>query len=614
MEKQRLFDDFSPVTATQWKEKIQQDLKGFPYGNLISHLDEGIDILPFYQRKDLKTLDFLQSMPGQFPFVRGKKPGGNRWHINQTFSVIDPEKTNREAVKAIEKGADALTFVFDKDFQPDADIFQRLLQGIEPEIIPFHFRGVAAPALLAKVLQRLVNPDKIKGSVENDPLANYNLHGNFKEKKPFIQMAENIKSVSVFPAFRSVTVDGSVFHNAGGTTVSEMAFTLAMGSYYLDQLTENGFSAVEIAEKILFRLAIGSDYFMEIAKFRAFRYLWAQILKAFGVSEEKAVACLYAENSYRNKTVYDPYVNMLRTTTENMSAILGGVDAVSVLPFDATFEVPSEMARRVARNQQLILREESYFDKVADPAAGSYYIENLTAELIEKSWQLFLEVDEQGGYLNAFAKGFIQDRIEKEARKKDADIACRKISILGVNQFPNITEHLEKEIDPMVFETDAPPEKNGVKPLHIYRAAIPFEKLRYATDRFAKTHSRPRVWLFTLGTLAMRRARAQFAGNFFGCAGYEIIDHEGFLSAEEGIKAAINDKPEVVVFCGDDKTYKEEALKVFDALKDKTIVVLAGNPELLADQLIISGMEHFIHAGSNVLEELRKFNRLLGIK
>ncbi len=613
MERQQLFGDFSPVTKAQWEKKIQQDLKGFPYGKLIAHLDEGFDVQPFYQREDLKKLDFLQSLPGQFPFVRGKKSGGNRWQVNQVFPVTDPEKTNREVLQAVKKGVDTLTFVFDKNFQTDTDFLQRLLQGIEPEITPLHFRGVAAPALLAKVLQKLADPDKIKGSFENDPLANYNLHGIFNEKKPFVQMAENIRMFSMFPAFRSVTIDGTVFHNAGGTSLSETAFTLAMGSYYLQQLTENGYSAGEVAEKILFRLAVGSDYFMEIAKFRAFRYLWAQILKAFGVSGEKATTCLHAENSFRNKTVYDPYVNMLRTTTENMSAILGGVDAVSVLPFDAAFELPSEMAKRVARNQQLILKEESYFDKVTDPAAGSYYIENLTAGLIEKSWQVFLEVDEQGGYLNAFAKGFIQDRIEKEARKKDAGIASRKISILGVNQFPNITEHLEKEFDPMVFETDAPPEKNGVKPLHIYRAAVPFEKLRYATDRFAKMHRRPRVWLFTLGDLAMRRAKAQFAENFFGCAGYEIIDHDGFSTAEEGIKAAIKDKPEMVVLCSDDKTYEKEVLKVFDALKDKTIVVLAGYPKLLADQFIAAGMEHFIHVRSNVLEELQKFNKILGI-
>ena len=614
MKKEKLFTGFSPVSPTGWKEKIIRDLKGKPYKKLIRHLDEGFDIQPFYQKDHLRGLEFLQSLPGYFPFVRGKNSTGNRWQVNQVIPVKNTKEANIEAQKAIENGADALTFVWDETFRPDKNRLQQLLQPVNTQSVQLHFRGATAAGWIETLRQAIPDTEKPAGSVENDPLAYYTLHGTFRHTDPFHDMEKIVRTAFVFPDLKSVTVDGTPFHNAGGTTVSEMAFTLAMGSAYLEQLTDKGFTASDLAGKMLFRFAVGSDYFMEIAKFRAFRYLWAQILKAFGVNEEKAVACIHAESSYRNKTVYDPYVNMLRTTTETMSAIIGGADVVTVLPFDAAFEAPTEMARRIARNQQLILREESYFDKVADPAAGSYYIENLTANLIEKSWELFLETDKQGGYLQAFEKGFIQKRIETEARKKDNDIARRSISILGVNQFPNITEHRADLPDLAVFEPQSSPQDTPVKPLRIYRAALPFEKLRYATDRFSQTHRRPRVWLLTTGDLAMRRARAQFAENFFGCAGYEIVDHAGFTSAEEGMIAARKEKPEIVVLCSDDKTYEEAAPKVFQALKDHAIVVLAGKPEPLSEKLKVIGMQHFIYAGCNVLETLQQFNKMLGIE
>ena len=614
MKKEKLFTGFSPVSPAEWKDKIIRDLKGKPYEKLFRHPDEGFDIQPFYQKTHLTDLGFLQSQPGRFPFVRGKNSTGNQWQVNQVIRVKNVKDANREALKAVANGVDALTFVPDEAFQPDKNSLQQLLQHVNTQNVQLHFRGAAAAEWMETLRQAIPDAEKPAGSVENDPLAYYSLHGSFRHADPFGQMEKTVQTASAYPDIKAVTVDGTLFHNAGGSTVSEMAFTLAMGSAYLEQLTDKGFDAGELADKMLFRLAVGSDYFMEMAKFRAFRYLWAQILKAFGVSEEKAVACIHAESSYRNKTVYDPYVNMLRTTTETMSAILGGADVVTVLPFDAAFEPPSEMARRIARNQQLILKEESYFDKVADPAAGSYYIENLTANLIEKSWELFLETDRQGGYLRAFEKGFVRQRIETEARKKDTDVARRRISILGVNQFPNMTENRTDAPAPAVFESQPVPADTPVKPLRIYRAAVPFEKLRYATDRFSNTHNRPRVWLLTTGDLAMRRARAQFAENFFGCAGYEIVDHVEFASAEEGMAAALKEKPEIVVLCSDDKTYEEAAPKVFETLKNHAIVVLAGKPDPLSEKLKAAGMQHFIYAGCNVLETLQQFNKMLGIE
>ncbi len=619
MEKQRLFDEFAPVSPAEWKERIVHDLKGADYAKkLIWHTDEGFDIQPFYQQEHIASLKYLQPLPGKFPFVRGKNAGRNKWRVNQIFDIKDPSEAGEKARTALENDADSLTFDFGEQITPDDKMLEKLLQHIDGEKTMLHFK-VASPVGLLQNLQKLVrkngwNPEKITGSVHNDPLAYLTLYGRFQDEKPFALLSQSMRAASGLPAFRVLTVDGAIFHNAGGSAVSEMAFTLAIGSFYMQLLTDKGFPADDIAGRMQFSLAVGSNYFMEIAKFRAFRYLWAQILKAYGVKEENAAASVQAVSAFRNKTVYDPYVNMLRTTTETMSAILGGADVITVLPFDLAYETPTEMANRIARNQQLILKQESYFDKVTDPAAGSYYIENLTASLIEKSWELFLKTDDVGGYPEAFKKGFVQDMIEKEVRKKDTGIARRKVSILGVNQFPNITEHLDKELYPEVFEPEEVLQTGLVRPLRIYRAAASFEKLRYDTDRYAQKHRRPKVWLLTIGDMAMRRARAQFAENFFGCAGYEIIDNPGFTTVEEGIAVAKKEKPEIVVLCSDDKTYEEVALTVFEKLKNEAIVVLAGYPEPLVQELKKVGMEHFIHVRSNVLEELEKFNEILQIK
>ncbi|GMT44288.1 MAG: methylmalonyl-CoA mutase small subunit [bacterium] len=618
MEKEKLFTEFTPVAPAEWKEKILHDLKGTDYDKkLVWHTDEGFDVQPFYQQEHIASLKHLQLLPGKFPFVRGKNTGGNKWQINQIVKVKDLAEANKKARAALENGADSLTFASNNPTTLDDKVPEKLLQHIDGEKVMLHFK-TAFPVSLLQNLQKFVqksgwNPEKITGSVYNDPLAYFTLHGEFQDEKPFALLSQSLKAASGLPAFRTITVDGTIFHNAGATTVSEMAFALSVGSYYMQRFTDEVFSADEVAGRIQFSLAVGSDYFMEIAKFRAFRYLWAQILKAYGVKEENAAASVQAVSAFRNKTVYDPYVNMLRTTTETMSAILGGADMITVLPFDLAYETPTEMANRIARNQQLILKEESYFDKVTDPAAGSYYIENLTTSLIEKSWELFLKTDDLGGYLEAFKKGFVQDRIEKEARKKDAGIARRKVSILGVNQFPNITEHIDKAFNPDIFELEKVVQKQPIRPLRIYRAAAAFETLRYATDRFAQKHHRPKVWIFTFGDMAMRRARAQFAENFFGCIGYEILNNPGFTTVEEGIAAAKKEKPEIVVLCSDDKTYEEVALTIFEKLKDETIVVLAGYPEPLVEKLKAEGMKHFIHVRSNVLKGLEKFNEVLQV-
>ena len=360
---------------------------------------------------------------------------------------------------------------------------------------------------------------------------------------------ENLKTViektRALKNFRVVAVNGKFFANSGSSIVQELAFSLSQGAEYLTQLTELGLSVDEVAKNIKFNFGVGNNYFMEIAKLRAARLLWAKIVEAYG-PECNCAAKLVAHsetNSY-NLTVYDPYVNMLRTQTEAMSAALGGAHSVTVLPFNAIYEDTTEFSERIARNQQLLLKEESHLDKIADPSAGSYYIESLTDSLANEAWKLFLEIQEKGGFIAAFKEGFIQNAIKTTAAKRDQNIALRRDNLLGTNQFPNFTEKMTKELDASIFQPmDLSEENSEVETLKPYRGAQAFEVLRYKTDVHSKENKRPLAFMLTIGNLAMRKARAQFSCNFFAVAGFDVIDNNGFATAEEGVAAA---KPKVL--------------------------------------------------------------------
>ena len=297
-----------------------------------------------------------------------------------------------------------------------------------------------------------------------------------------------------------------------------------------------------------------------------------------------------------------------------MSAILGGTNSLTVLPFDVPYETPTDFAERIARNQQLILKEESYFDKVGDPAAGSYYIESLTDSLIKAAWELFLEIQEKGGYLEAVKQGFIQEQIKESAQKRDMQIASRREIILGTNQYPNAGEQIKQDLPANVFEADDRRSETAiVGTIATYRGAQAFEKMRYQTDVYSRDNKRPLVWMLTYGNLVMRKARAGFASSFFASAGYEIQDNLGFDSIEEGIEAAKTSQAEIVVLCSSDEEYEGNAQKAFEALSANQIVVLAGYPAAQIESLKAAGIQHFIHVKSNLLATLQGFQKALGI-
>jgi methylmalonyl-CoA mutase len=320
----------------------------------------------------------------------------------------------------------------------------------------------------------------------------------------------------------------------------------------------------------------------------------------------------HAETSNFNLTLFDAHVNLLRTQTEAMSAALAGVHSITVTPFDKAYETPDEFAERIARNQQLLLKEESHLNKVVDPAAGSYYIENLTNSIAQQAWALFLKIEEEGGFLEAVKAGRVQNDINESGKARHIAVSKRKEILLGTNQYPNFNE-LSNGKQPLQAACCCGGHSDCEKPiatLNFDREASEFEALRLQTEASGK---RPKAFMLTIGNLAMRQARAQFSCNFLACAGYEVIDNLGFKSVEEGVEAAMQAKADIVVICSSDDEYAEYAIPAFQALNGRAMFIVAGAPACM-EELQAAGIENFIHVRVNVLDTLKQYNAKLGIK
>ena len=610
---EKLFTEFPPVPTEKWEEVITADLKGADYERkLVWKTGEGFNVRPYYRAENLEGIKFLGSQAGEFPYVRGTH-AHNRWRVHQTVSVVCPKEANAEALKILNAGVDSLGFcIASADFSA-ADL-DMLLKDICIPAVEITFCGEkmanVAELVLAKVEKEGIAKEDVRIAFCIDPLVKgLSSKGDFcspNGEKCIARIVELIHKTKEYKHVRIVTVAGQTFGNSGSTIVEELAFTLSAGHDYLVRLTDAGLDVDAAARKLRFSFSVSSNYFMEIAKFRAARMLWANIVKGYGPA--KNCACkmqIHAETSRWNQTVYDPYVNMLRGTTEAMSATIAGVHSLEVMPFDASFENPTEFSKRIARNVELLLKNESHFDQVVDPAGGSYYVENLTQSIAAEAWKLFLEIEEKGGYTEAYKAGLIVERIKASAAAKDKNIATRRQTLLGANQYPNFTEVAGKEITAESV-TRKQAEGNVLVP---YRGAMTFEEMRLQVDRSGKE---PKAFMLTCGNLGMARARSQFSCNFFACAGIKVIDNTYFKSIEEGAKAALESKAQIVVVCASDDDYAEAAPKVKELLGGKAILVVAGAPAC-APELEAQGITNFINVKSNVLETLKFYLKEMGI-
>ena len=615
--KEKLFSDFPPVSTQEWMDKIQVDLKGADYEKkLVWKTNEGFKVKPFYRQEDLEGLKTTDGLPGQYPYLRGIKKDDNTWFIRQDIRVDDPAEANAKALDILNKGIDSLGFHVPAKAL-DADFIRTLLKDICCECIELNFTTCQrhtlqlAELLVAYFKEKGYDPEKIQGSVNFDPVSKMLQKG--KDLSGIVAKgAELVKVLAPFPKFRCIAVNSLKLNNAGAYIYQELGYALVWGNYYLNALVEAGIPVDLAARKIKFNFGISSNYFMEIAKFRAARMLWADIVKAYGPTEECACKMVaHAETSTFNLTLFDAHVNLLRTQTEAMSAAIAGVNSITVTPFDKVYETPNEFSERIARNQQLLLKEEAHLNRIVDAAGGSYYIENLTVAIAQQAWNLFLETEDAGGMLAAIQQGTVQDTVNASNKARHEAVSKRKEILLGTNQYPNFSERAEGKM-PVSCCCGCGGHENeaAFASLNTDRAASEFEALRLQTEHSGK---RPKAFMLTIGNLAMRQARAQFSCNFLACAGYEVIDNLGFATVEEGAEAALKAQADIVVICSSDDEYAQYAVPAYELLKDKVLFIVAGAPACM-EELKAAGIENFIHVRCNVLETLKSYNEKLGIK
>lgn len=618
-QKEKLFSDFPPVSTEEWMAKITADLKGADFEKkLVWKTNEGFKVNPFYRSENNEGLKTVDSLPGEFPYVRGTKKD-NEWFTRQDINVTDITAANKKALDILNKGITSLGFVIKGDDVTSENI-KALLKDICPDAIELNFTTCHNKSLdLTKILvdyykEAGVDVLKCFGSINFDPFKPLLKKG--RDCADWVEQATAIvKASAPLPRFRVLNINAHAFSDSGSYIYQELGYALATGNQILNTLIEAGLDAALVAKKIKFNFGISGNYFMEIAKFRAARWLWAEIVDAYKPIDEQncphrcAKIYAHAQTSTFNKTVYDAHVNLLRTQTEAMSATIAGVNSLTVHPFDETYKKSDDFSERIARNQQLLLKEECHFDKITDPSAGSYYIEHLTSAIADQAWKLFLEVDELGFY-EALKVGTIQSNIKASADARFKALATRREILLGTNQYPNFTEKASGKIE---LEEECGCECSADAPfqtLPTQRLATEFEKLRLATEE----NGVPKVFMLTIGSLSMRLARSQFSCNFFGCAGYKVIDNLGFDTVEAGIKAARESEADIIVLCSSDDEYATFAPEAKKLLEDgKEFLVIAGAPAC-ADELKAQGIEHFVNVKSNVLETLRMFSAKLGIE
>ena len=643
-----IYAAFQPANGAEWQKAngIEANWK----------TPEHICVKPVYTKEDLEGMEHLDYAAGLPPYLRGPysvmytlRP----WTIRQYAGFSTAEESNAFYRRNLASGQKGLSVAFDlathRGYDPDhervvGDVgkagvsicslenMKVLFDGIplNKMSVSMTMNGAVLPIMAFYInagLEQGAKLEEMAGTIQNDILKEFMVRNTYIYPPAFsMKIISDIFEYTSqkMPKFNSISISGYHMQEAGATADIELAYTLADGLEYLRAGVAAGIDIDAFAPRLSFFWAIGTNHFMEIAKMRAARMLWANIVASYnpeclrdcenkGPNGECRCAAkmkVHAETSTFNLTLFDAHVNLLRTQTEAMSAALGGVDSMTVVPFDKTYETPDEFSERLARNQQLLLKEESHFDKVIDPAAGSYYIENLTVSIAKQAWEIFLAIEEEeGGFYAALKAGTVQAAVNESNKARHKAVAQRREILLGTNQFPNFNEKAgdKKPVEATCCCGGHDTCEKDVTTLNFDRAASQFEALRLETEASGK---RPKAFMLTIGNLAMRQARAQYSCNFLACAGYEVVDNLGFETVEAGVEAAMAAKADIVVLCSSDEEYAQYAVPAFQALNGRAMFIVAGNPEC-AEELKAAGIENFIHVRVNVLETLKEFNAKL---
>lgn len=674
---------FPPIPYDLWRQQVERDLAGAPFDRkLVRKTDDGLTLQPLYSAEHYDHSTNPAGLPGDAPLTRGSTPWCSTWRRALAYRRADLGKLANALREDTARGCDTVLLQLDLALRlgkspqaspPDvaadgiplhsAVHLARVLEGVSLRDVAILLQpgGAFLPAagMLAAVWKmRNVTPDQATGSFGADPLGSLARDGvlpNSLETALAQLGALATTTARDWPRVRSTLVDTSTYHAAGATAAQDLGLALATGATYLRALTAAGLSLTEASRQISFRFELGTRFFQAIAKLRAARMLWSRVLSAAGADTDAQQMRIEVRTAHRVLTKRDPWINMLRNTAVCFAGACGGADTIITEPFDAALQAPSALARRVARNTQSVLHEESHLGRVQDPAGGSWFIESHTQQLAERAWSFFQQL-ERDGLFNQLQSGWVADQIATAYATRATAVAMRKIPITGISEFPLLDERpAPSESDDHVAARDsilrelgdadnvnlapikharsdhaatcsavfaalaagAPTGAVG-EALHDTPTTLPpfapeplaqdFETLRDAADaKLSSSGHRPNVFLANLGPIAVHTARATFAENFFHAGGFDTISNKGFDNAETAAQAFQQSGSAIAVICSSDKLYAELAAPTAQALKraGARTVILAGHPGDAEQAYRDAGIDRFIYLKCDVLDTLR---------
>jgi methylmalonyl-CoA mutase len=691
-----LRDDFLPASYDEWWALAEADLAGASFEQrLVTHTYEGIDLQPVYTRRDQNGEGDAEGFPGLPPFVRGSEPLGSvrtGWDLRQEHAHPDLSATNEAILEDLHGGVTSLLLRLDvaarHGMDPDdanaaelsgrdglmayhTDDLEAALAGVHLNMVGVTLEAGAAFLPAAGILVALwrrhnIPADEVRGAFNADPLAVLVRDGHLPmpADSALAQMADlAVWTADHYPHVTAVRVGTTPYHHAGATAAQDIAFGLATAVEYLRAMTTAGMSVDAAARQMLFSVSMGTHHFLAIAKLRAARRLWGQVVAICGGSSEAGAMRIHARVSKRVLTLRDPHLNLLRNTVACFAAGLGGAEAITSVPFDAAAGLPDTNSRRIARNTVHVLQEEAHLHRVIDPPGGSWYLDWLADQLAKKAWGIFQDVERRGGMLQTICEGWVTTQIDSAFAPRARNLARRKEGITGVSEFPDIAEVRTAGAVPdrialrtaaakriadcrlkiaelphyssictlqSAFELAEKGASIGqiaqvlhfhtepltIPPLAPHPFAEPFEELRAAADAWLAEHGeRPRVFLANMGSIAHHTARATYAKNFFEVGGFGVVGNSGFQDAAAAAQAFTTSGATCAVICSSDKLYAEIVPQVAPLLKaaGARSVVLAGNPGANEAAWRRAGVDRFIFIKCDVLGTLRDMLREEGL-
>ncbi len=637
----KLLAEFPEVDFETWRAQVDKDLKGADFQKrLVTRTLDGLDVQPLYVDRDAPAAADGAGFPGLPPYRRGSSPTGHHgsaWDCRPLHELADVARLQSEIAADLARGARSLWLRFDGNARGggsstagiacgSTDQLDEILKNVDLARVSLMLDagGNALPLLkhlLAVAKKRSVAPAALRGTLTCDPLAALASDGSLPysldaARAVLVDLVRNLEGTRLLAA----AVSTVPYHDAGASSPQELGYALATGVTYLRWLSDAGVSLDDASRRIGFVCSIGGDLFTEMAKLRALRACWAKVVAAGGGSDAAQNTTIHAVTSHRTKTQRDPWVNMLRATTEAFSAMAGGADSLTTTGFDEAIGPSDGFARRIARNVQIVLNEEAHVTQVADPAGGSYYVEALTDQLAREGWKVFQSIEAAGGMQAALLSGVVEKQIAEVAAKRIAAIRKRAVALTGVSEFANLGEEPVVR-EPVAGSTmgNAVTQHAGaarMKPLPIRRNAEPFEALRTRSDaHLKKTGTRPTVFLANLGAIPQHKARSTFSTGFFNAGGIAVLDNDGFATAEDAAAAFAASGASFAILCGSDEQYLEWVPKVAALLQAKGAgeVLLAGRPGEQEAAWKTAGVSTFVFMGADVVQTLAGLLDRMGV-